>query len=143
MVKLVAGEKRMEDSPSVHVRYRGAPTRCEKLPDVARFAQVSPVINPFVEDSDRPFISALFSYTAKMNGLRAEFDEKEEHHVSHDHMELARRVKACSLFPNVYAKASKHRTFPKMVAEGADDSRDSEMAKRKGGEAYQAGSAAF
>jgi hypothetical protein len=38
------------------------------------------VINPFVEDADRPFISALFSYTAKLNDKLSAFNEEEEHH---------------------------------------------------------------
>lgn len=143
MVKLVTGGGEKEKGgPSVSVRRQAAKVDVV-LPPVERFERQALVNPEFVEGTTSPLNSALWAHTAKMNELRDKFDEEEEHHLTYSADYLARKIKACSLFPNIYEKAPHHRTFPKVATEGAESSSDGEMKKRKGNEYYQAGSEAF
>lgn len=69
-----------------------------------------------------PYIYALFSYTAEADAKRARMEVKKAHEVSAPVDEMARKVKAMSLFPNVYAGRQGHRTFPKVRADPEDTS---------------------
>ena len=49
-----------------------------------------------------PFISALYSYTAKADKARAVMESKKAHEVVGRSEGMARKVKAISLNPNIY-----------------------------------------
>lgn len=49
-----------------------------------------------------PFISALFSYTAKADAERAKMEVKKGHETVGASASLARHIKAMSLNPNIY-----------------------------------------
>lgn len=49
-----------------------------------------------------PFISALFSYTAKADAEKAKMDKEKGHEVVGLARGMARKVKAMSLNPNIY-----------------------------------------
>lgn len=49
-----------------------------------------------------PFISALFSYTAKADAERAKMEVKKGHETIGASKSLARHIKALSLNPNIY-----------------------------------------
>ena len=146
MVQLVAGGGRKADVTGVHVKYRSVPgAAAEIMKDEKEYQPKMSLRNPEIMDAERtPFLGALFRYTADLNARNREFERGALHRDHAPVMSLAAHIKACSLFPNIYEKADKeHRTFPKVKVEGADDSQTGMMKKRKGGEAYQAGSAAF
>lgn len=133
MVKLVAGGDHKVDIGGVSVKYHGRPgLGAEVMPEVSRFERQALTSPEIMEATRTPFIGALFSYTAELNARDRGF-EKETIHKDHAPvMELARHIKACSLFPNVYAPAKKHRTFSNVEVEGVDDSENGLMKKRKG-----------
>jgi hypothetical protein len=49
-----------------------------------------------------PFISALYSYTAKADAERARMEKAKGHETIAASMSLARHIKALSLNPNIY-----------------------------------------
>lgn len=66
-----------------------------------------------------PFIAALFSYTAKMDRKEAPVLKAKTHEETVP-VSAARKIKAMSLFPNIYRGPQYHRTFPKMRVDGED-----------------------
>jgi hypothetical protein len=69
-----------------------------------------------------PYIYALFKYTADADAKRARMEVSKAHEVSAPTHDLARQIKAMSLFPSIYAKQPHHRTFPKIKADPEDPS---------------------
>ena len=51
-----------------------------------------------------PFISALFSFTAKADKEQAMREKEHAHKATAPANALARQIKAFSLFPNIYSK---------------------------------------
>ena len=51
-----------------------------------------------------PYIHALFSYTRKMDADRAKMEVKKAHEVAYPVDKLYDRIKAASLFPNIFMK---------------------------------------
>lgn len=49
-----------------------------------------------------PFISALYSYTAKADAARAKMEKAKGHETVGASMSLARHIKAMSLNPSIY-----------------------------------------
>jgi len=150
MVQLVSGRERKVDVTGVHVKYHGLPMAAAEIPKESsrQFEEKGYVrqalTNPEIMDVARtPFLGALFRYTAEMNARNREFERSAIHRDHEPVMSISRHIKACSLFPNIYAPAAHHRTFPKMEVENAMGSRTGMMKKRKGGEAVQASSNDF
>jgi hypothetical protein len=69
-----------------------------------------------------PYIYALFAYTAKADAEKKRMEKEKAHEVSAPVDTMARKVKAMSLFPNVYAGKQHHRTFKKIEADPEDES---------------------
>ena len=145
MVQLVSSHGRKLDVTGVHVKYHGLPGAAMEYMKPEKEYRPQPALrSPEIIDATRtPFLGALFRYTAELNARNRAFEREAIHRDHAPVMSLAQHIKACSLFPNVYAPAKKHRTFPNVEAEGAEDSETGMMAKRKGNSYYQAGSAAF
>ena len=51
-----------------------------------------------------PYISALFSYTAKMDKMKAKMEKEKAHEVTFPTKDLARYVKAISISPHILYK---------------------------------------
>ena len=82
-------------------------------------------------DEASSYTQALFHYTAKMDAEKAKMSVKKAHEVAFPVDSLYGKIKTLSLFPNVYSKPQKHRTFPKVVVEDDDDSRLTKKPSKK------------